>query len=517
MNINFSHLNINNLPFKSQVAKKNRNTEPQFDTKKDSFELSVGYINDIHGQTNNMMRILSGIKGDIRLSGGDNDIGDEKNQAVHKATAKFLNMAKINATALGNHEFDTTQDDFIRNAKNYDGDILSVNIKQEHFNNKIDGHADIEDYIKKTKIVNVKGEKIGLIGASPVDMFERATHPDYYNDCTVDNLSDTIEDIQEEVDELREEGINKIFLLSHLGFKRDKIVAQNTKGIDVIIGGHTHELIKDIKEGENLLYSRDNEPVILTEAGRDGKSFGLLNLTFNKDGVITKAQNNTAETSLFYRNMIDQYIFDDILGKPERIGYVKSAPIPPSTLIEENPHANFMCDAMRYELGTDIAVWNNAGPRNFFHEGVLDSRDVRDIAPFRDGVSVADISEKALVDWFNEVIAKSYVSPGYKPGLIAVSGLNYTVDTKSKKLADMNYIDKDGIEHKIDVNNPDKEKTYKLAADSFMMSAGADHGVLAKKEDCINYPESKDYYTCQYIKRLGKTIDINQSGRIRFV
>ena len=28
------------------------------------------------------MRILSGLKGDIRLSAGDNDIGDEKNQEI---------------------------------------------------------------------------------------------------------------------------------------------------------------------------------------------------------------------------------------------------------------------------------------------------------------------------------------------------------------------------------------------------------------------------------------------------
>ena len=56
--------------------------------------------------------------------------------------------------------------------------------------------------------------------------------------------------------------------------------------VDVIVGGHTHELIKDIKEGENLFYSANGEPIILTEAGRDGKAFGLLNLTFDKNGGI---------------------------------------------------------------------------------------------------------------------------------------------------------------------------------------------------------------------------------------
>ena len=61
--------------------------------------MSIGYVNDAHGQTNNMMRILSGIKGDLKLSAGDNDIGDEKNDAIHQATTKFLNIADIKASA----------------------------------------------------------------------------------------------------------------------------------------------------------------------------------------------------------------------------------------------------------------------------------------------------------------------------------------------------------------------------------------------------------------------------------
>ena len=510
----------------NQVFKNLPNTTPAKFEKNpdaDSFEMSIGYVNDIHGQTNNMMRILSGIKGDLRLSGGDNDIGDEKNKSVHKATTTFLNLANIKATALGNHEFDTKQNDFVATVKNYNGSVLAANFSkddlalQEKKDIEEQGRVELEDSIKKTKIVEVNGEKIGLVGASAVDMFERATHPDYHKDCHVDSLEDTIEDIQEEVNDLKDQGINKIVLLSHLGYKRDKIVAKNTKGIDVIIGGHTHELIKDIKENENLLYSKNGEPVILTEAGRDGKAFGLLNLTFNKDGIITKAQNNMAETSNFYRNMVNQYIFDEILGKPEKIGYIKSAPLPPSTLIEENPHANFMCDALKHELNADIAVWNNAGPRNFFHEGVIDSRDVRDIAPFRDGVSIANVSEKTMVQWFKDAIDTTYKTPGYKPGLIAVSGLKYSVDPKAGKLVDMTFIDKDGKEHFIDVNNPSEDKKYKLVTDSFLMSAGADLGVLAKKDECENRLECKDYYACEYIKHLDKPIVINQVGRIRFV
>ena len=489
----------------------------------DTFEMSVGYVNDEHGQTNNMMRILSGLKGDLRVSAGDNDIGDEKNKAVHRATMKFLNLANITATALGNHEMDTTQSDLLDSIEDYDGDILATNMNQEDVEAEDPkdveelGRAPLINKLKNSKIVDVKGEKIGLVGASPIDMFDRLTHPNYHTDCSIDALEDTIEDIQEEVDKMKEQGINKIFLLSHLGHQKDQIVAQNTNDIDVIIGGHTHELVKDIKEGENLFYNEDGEPVVLTEAGRDGAYFGKLDLTFDKNGVITKAQNNLGETRLFHKNMINQYIFDEILGKPEKVGFIRQAPPPPTTLIEENPHANFVCDAMRDEMGADIGVWNNSGIRNFFHEGVIDSRDIKDIAPFFDRMSLAEVSEKTLVDMFKATVKTTYTSHGNKPGLLAVSGLNYTVSPKKAELTAMNFVDKNGKETPIDINNPRVDKMYKVATDEFMMSAGADYAVLAPHDKCIEIrPYDKDVLTCEYIKHLDRPIDINQTGRIKF-
>lgn len=489
----------------------------------DSFEMSVGYVNDMHGQTNNMMRILTGIKADLKLSGGDNDIGDEKNGAVHRATTKFLNIADIKGSALGNHELDTTQKDCIDSIQKFDGDFLAVNFSKDDLDKQDPkdiekfGRAELDKHLKKSKIVDVKGEKIGLIGASPMDLFERLTHPDYYKDCYISDLDDTIESVQEEVDNLKKQDINKIILLSHLGYKRDKVLAENTDGIDVIIGGHTHELIKDITEGENLLYSKSGEPVIITEAGKDGNYFGKLNLTFDKDGVITRAQNNLGETRIFHKNMINQYVFDEILGVPDKVGYVLQAPPPPTSLIEENPHANFVCDVMKETTDADIALWHNCGVRNFFHEGVIDSRDVKDIAPFLDQIAVANVSEKTIVEMFKHAIEATYENPAHKPGLIAVSGLNYTVNPQDKELKAMNFIDKNGNKIKIDVENPREDKKYKVVCDEFLMSAGADYDILATEEEYIEkFPYDKDVMVCNYLKKLHKPIIINHTGRIHF-
>lgn len=526
MHINkINNINFYKIQFKQDKIVQNQNGKSNLEKspQKDSFEMSIGYVNDTHGQSNNMMRILSGLDGDLKLSAGDNDIGDEKNKPIHNVTMKFLNLADIKATALGNHELDTTQADLIDSLKGFNGDVLAVNFRKELIENQDEndvtrlGRAHLENALKNSKIVEVKGQKIGLVGASPMDMFERLTHPNYHTDCSVDSLEETIDDIQQEVDTLKEQGVNKIVLLSHLGHKRDTIVAQNTSGIDVIIGGHTHELVKDIIEGENLLYSKDGEPVIMTEAGRDGNYFGKLNLVFDKEGVITKAQNNIGETRLFHKNLIYKHIFDKILGEPEEVGFILQAPPPPTNLAQENPHANFVCDAMREEMGADIGLWNNGGIRNFFHEGPIDSRDIKDIAPFLDRVSLAEVSEKTLVDMFKATVHTTYTSHGFKPGLLAVSGLEYTVNPKEAKLTEMKYIDKNGNVEIINIDNPRPNKMYKVATDEFMMSAGADFAVLAPEDKCLEIlPYDKDVVTCNYIKKLNKPIIINQTGRIKY-
>ena len=515
MDLKVSFPKINQYTFTFRKSEPSKNNILEKSPQQDTFEMSVGYFNDLHGQTNNMLRILSGLKGDLKFSGGDNGIGDEKNKAVNNAVIKFMNLAGINGSALGNHELDTKQNDFVDTVSKFNGNYFAVNLKQDL--SEEDDHAELNNALKRSAVVEVNGEKVGVVGATPIDLLARVTHPSYHRDCYVEDLDDTIEEIQKEIDALKEQGVNKIFLLSHMGLDTDKIAAQKLDGVDVIIGGHTHELIKDIKEGENLLYSKSGEPVIITEAGKNGNYFGKLNLTFDKDGVIVRAQNNLGKTSLFDKNMINQYIINEILGAPEEVGYIKEVVAPPSSLIEENAHANFMCDAMKYELDTDIAVWNNSGTRSYFKPGVIDTRDIKDIAPFEDRISVADVSEKKLVDYFKHAIENTYRSQGNKPGLLAVSGMNYTVDPKAGKLVGMNFVDNDGNEHKIDVENPREDKSYKVVMDSFMMFDGADLDVLSPKEECVNYPFNKDFLACEYIKHLDEPVVINQTGRIKFV
>lgn len=514
--IRFNPINyIPKVNFKASQALPPQNA-PIHKLESDKFELSIGYVNDIHGQTNNQLRIISGIQGDIRLSAGDDQIGNQQNHSINKTTVDFLKAANITARALGNHEMDTTVQDFCELNKGHQTQVLAINFREsENAKNK----TEFNQIKKNSFITEVKGEKIGIIGACPDDIKDRIISPEDLADCEVDDYATTLEKIKQEAERLKAQGINKIFLLSHLGHDKNKDLAQKINGIDVIIGGHTHELLKDIKEGENLLYSPNGEPVIITQAGKDGHHFGLLNLEFNQNGTITKAQNNIQLTRNYPKNYVYEYLSNQILGPAEIVGEVKSVVEPPeNNLINENAHANFICDAMKEATNADIGIWNNAGIRNVFHVGKINNREVKDIAPFADDMTVVPMSEKELVDTFNLVINRTFSTEGNKPGLYAVSGLTYTVNKTTKSLAAMNFVDKQGNIIPIDINNPNPNKIFKVAADKFITSGGDNNPIFNKIKDAYEIlPISKNVMVCEYLKQQKEPIEINQTGRITII
>ena len=82
--------------------------------------------------------------------------------------------------------------------------------------------------------------------------------------------------LQRLVDELRSQGASVIVLLSHNGMDVDLKLASRVRGIDVILGGHTHDGVPaPILVGKTLV----------TNAGSNGKFLGVLDLQIGKSGV----------------------------------------------------------------------------------------------------------------------------------------------------------------------------------------------------------------------------------------
>ena len=479
---------------------------------------SIFYINDFHGKSINMERTISASNvfdsfvpstttDKLKLSSGDIQLGEPV--PTNKVMVEAQNIMGIMASAVGNHECDMPEH-IAELIPNMDYKMLAcnVNIKPEN---------PLHDKIQKSYIQEANGNKYGIIGAAPVDLFSRIKYGKIFEELKVDNIKSTIQDIQKEVDNLKKQGVNKIILLSHVGFGYDQEIAKNTDGIDIILGGHSHNLIQDVKPGVNLFNSKSGEPVVITQAGRDGNYFGVLNVEWNNQGVMTKVQNNVTSTRGFKRNPIVRHLFENIVGKPKVVGVINSAPPPPQNAsIEPNPHGNFLCDCMREELGTDIALFGSATLRGYFEAGKLDTRWLEDISPFKNKMVIANYTEKEIVDAL-KVSAKSLTNTNNKPGIVHVSGLQYTVG-KDGELKNASFVDKSGKVTPIDINNPRTDKMYKTALTDYY-AQGHDGFTMLKKFDKAERVCDFDVTKCieDYFSRHTEPVDIKDDGRVKVV
>lgn len=479
---------------------------------------SIFYINDFHGKSINIERTITASRAfdsftksentdKLKLSSGDIQLGEPLE--ANKVMVEAQNIMGIMASAMGNHEYDMP--------KHISELIPHMGYKMLACNINIQPDNPLYDKVKKSYVQEVNGNKYGIIGITPVDLFSRLKYGKLFEELKIDGIDSTIKDVQTEVDKLKQQGVNKIILLSHVGFGYDQKIARETDGIDIILGGHSHNLVMDVKPGVNLFNSKSGEPVVITQAGRDGRFFGILNVEFDPKGVLTKVQNNVTSTRGFKRNAPARHIFEQILGKPKVVGQIKSAP-PPLTndSIEPSGHANFMCDCMKEELGTDIALFGSATIRGYFEPGNLDTRWLEDISPFKNKMVIASYTEKDIVDMLR-VSAKSLVNTNNKPGIVHVSGLKYTI-SKDGNLRSASFIDKNGTETPINIDNPRADKTYRVGLTDYY-SQGHDGFTMLKKYDQAEKIYNFDISKCieNHFERHPEPVEIKDDGRIKIV
>ena len=477
----------------------------------------IFYINDVHGQVPKMERLANAsdafdefVKSrgsdTFKVSAGDIMLGESV--STNKTAINFMNLIGITIGTIGNHEMDRGFSSFKK---------LIEKAKTKFLGTNMNFPSGKDDKIITSVIKEVNGNKYGFLGIQPSSLTARIKSKDLMEGVTIDSPEQTIKELQENINELRKQGIDKIILLSHAGIDADKRIAKEIEGLDVIIGGHSHDLIKDAKFGENFVYSKTGEPIIITQAGRDGDNFGVLSLEFDDKGVIKSVQNSVFDTKDYEKDLIMQTVVNNEFGIPKVIGKVEVAPpMPKNPLIQENPYAEFIVDAIRDELNVDIGLINSGNLRGSLKVGDVTDRDISSITPFKNRMTKTYLTEKELVDAI-KFSAKSMVSHDSKPGLLVGSGLKYIVNKKGE-LLNLTYTDKLGNAQKIDINNPREDKKYLCAYDDFLAKGGDRFSMLNKIDSLVEYYDyDKDVLAVNYVKKMNKPLKIVPDGRIKIV
>ncbi len=198
---------------------------------------------------------------------------------------KMMSELGYDASTLGNHDFDNGLDGLERQLVHANFPIVVSNYD---FSNTI-----MHGRTKPYTIFKKDGIKIGVFGLG-IDL-EGLVLKSHYKDA---QYLDPIAQGQKWATFLKhEEKCDYVICLSHLGFKyqnestkvSDFILAQQTKDIDLIIGGHTHTFLQKPERLVNL----EGRPVLINQVGWAGIVLGRIDVHFerNKKGTCVSCKN----------------------------------------------------------------------------------------------------------------------------------------------------------------------------------------------------------------------------------
>ncbi|HAF71425.1 MAG: Ser/Thr protein phosphatase/nucleotidase, putative [Acetothermia bacterium 64_32] len=196
----------------------------------------VLHVNDTHSHLDEMARMATLIE-EIRskeevvlLHAGDAFLGTLY-FTVHKgaANAEVMELMGFGAMALGNHEFDLGPAALADFAGRLSFPLLCANCD-------LAGEPLLLGKVLPYAVLEVGEERLGIVGLiTPDTSWSSNPGPNVA-------FSDPVAAAREAVADLSAQGIDKIVVLSHLGWNEDLKLAEEVAGIDIIVGGHSHTL-----------------------------------------------------------------------------------------------------------------------------------------------------------------------------------------------------------------------------------------------------------------------------------
>jgi 5'-nucleotidase len=427
--------------------------------------------------------------------------------------AQILNLMRYDAMTLGNHEFDNgeaTLGAFLKALK-----IPVVNTNIDFSKSKT-----LANLVKPYIVVNVGKEQIGIIGLITPDTPEMAS-PGQLGDLTFGN--DLVGITQKAVDELTAKGVNKIILLSHIGYDVDADLATKVKGVDVIVGGHSHTLLSNTYKNAKDVYpvvakSASEEPVLIVQAEAYLKYVGRLDVQFDDKGVLTKWGGDTILLSRYISPEMGADALVARLAAP--MAKFKSQKVGVAEVRLEGDRkvcramecnmGDLATDAIRDKTKAQIVIINGGGIRATIDKGDISMGSVLEVFPFGNLISTFQLKGEDVITALENGVSKIEEGAGRFP---QVSGIKYSFD--ATKPAGSRIVTVEVYNDTAQKFEPlDKTATYSMASIDFMRSGGDGYTVFKDKAvDPYDFGDPMDAVFAEYIK-AHSPINVGTDGRI---
>lgn len=388
----------------------------------------------------------------------------------------LTNVLNYDVVTLGNHEFDDGLNELEKFAVGLSAPIVSANVvfpKDSKLNKRI----------VPSVIVHKNGLKIGVIGALAEETkSESAKAQDI-------NLTAVIPAVREEVERLKQQQIDILIALTHIGIDKDMALAKAVPDLDVIVGGHTHTLLSNNRYEKNvfgaypmIVRHQNGSKTLIVTSGLAGHHVGLLNVKFDKNGYISSFNGDTIRMDDKIKN--DLKITDMIADIEAKIQTVISEPILMTQIPIHMTGKERYCSENCYvgevltdtllnatkEYHTDIAFLNAGGIRAALPKGQVAFRHIASAYPFDSNATIIQMTGAELVAYISHGIQK-YLPNDRTNAFLQIAGGTYEFSPDTKKADNV----------RVSGNPVDENKIYRVIVPSFMAEGGDGFKVFENK------------------------------------
>ena len=259
------------------------------------------------------------------------------------------------------------------------------------------------------------------------------------------------------IKEVRAKGASIVIALTHLGLNADEQLAGEVRGIDLIVGGHSHTVVMDpvVESG-----------AVIVQAGSYGRYLGVMKIAydpaqkkvvdFTKENELMAVSPESASPDKNVEGIVDKYESKIHAEFSKTIG--KAAIDLTRDSSAESNLGDLIADAMRESSGAQIAFQNRGGIRADISAGPITLNEVFTVLPFDDNIVSMDLTGEQV----REAVEQSVGNGGVA---LQVSGLEVVFDL-SKPQGER------AVSIRVAGRGLDEHSNYRVATNDFLASGG---------------------------------------------
>ncbi len=197
-------------------------------------------------------------------------------RSMGEATRQMIAVLGIDVRTIGNHDFAYGEAAVLRDVTRSRHPVLSANIKKNAPRDSERGDSGDSPFLPYVE-VDVGCVKVGIVGLTTQNYGadDQPTREPYCGVWQQDPHYTAI--LAREVRAHRRE-VDVMIALTHLGLFEDASLAQSVAGVDLVIGAHTEDLVREPRPA----LRQDGSVGFVMQAGHYGETLGMADIVVNK-------------------------------------------------------------------------------------------------------------------------------------------------------------------------------------------------------------------------------------------